>query len=439
MIRPPFPLRLPPPKADKDAAKAAKRIHQDFFWPITAQILTELLGFAGMAVRHFFIEEQDGVQYLHLDCHHQHDVAICPRCQQTAHSGYDHKERSVRHLDVFGMQTIIHFDKRRFDCEVCGKPFSEILNWIDPKRRQTRAYEDHIFQQVKKTPRKHVALKEGLSESTVLDIFKKKVKEERRGTGEEKVRVLGVDEISVRKGHKNYALVLTDIERRCVLEVFDNRLQETFGKWIDELSKDEKRAIKVVSMDMWNPYRQIVRRKLPQAQIVADRFHVVKQLNHQLNLLRRKIQREAKQTDPELAEVLKGSRWILLKNRADLKPKDEKKLQLILEDCPEIRQVYLLKEEFRMICNKIKDKKQAERFLRAWCYKAEATGNRYLRKFVKTLRNWWKEFLNYFDEGITQGFVEGTNRAIRGIINRAFGFRDFANFRWQVLVELGHT
>ncbi len=92
-----------------------------------------------------------------------------------------------------------------------------------------------------------------------------------------------------------------------------------------------------------------------------------------------------------------------------------------------------------MICNKITDRKQAERFLRVWCYKAEATGSRYLGKFVKTLRNWWEEFLNYFNAGTTQGFVEGTNRAIRGIINRAFGFRNFANFRLQILVELGDT
>ena len=439
MVRPSFSLPLPSPKIDKDAAKAAKRIPSDLFEPITAQILTRLIGFPGIEVMNFFIEEQDGIVHLHLDCQHDHDVALCPRCQQPTHSGYDQKRRSVRHLDMFGMRTIIHYDQRRFDCEGCGKPFSELLSWIDPKRRQTRDYEGHIFEQVKKTPRKHVTLKEGLSESTVLDIFKKKVKEERRGIGKRKLRVLGVDEISVRKGHKNYALVLTNIDRRCVLEVFDNRLQETFGKWIDELSEDEKRGIKWVSMDMWNPYRQIVRRKLPKSKIVADRFHVVKQLNHQLNLLRRKMQREAKKTDPELAETLKGSRWILLKNRVDLKPKDEKKLKLILEACPEIRQVYLLKEEFRTICNKITDRKQAERFLRVWCYKAEATGSRYLGKFVKTLRNWWKEFLNYFDEGITQGFVEGTNRAIRGIINRAFGFRDFANFRWQVLTELGDT
>jgi transposase len=275
-----------------------------------------------------------------------------------------------------------------------------------------------------------------LNEATVLDIFKKKAKEQQQVQKSGLVRVLGVDEISVRKGHKNYALVLTDLEKRCVLDVLDNRRQETFEAWLEGLSTAQKRAVEVVSMDMWNPYRYAVKRKLPKAKIVADRFHVVKQLNHQLNLLRRQLQRQAK---THLAEILKGSRWILLKNRADLTPQEENKLTLILAACPELRQVYLLKEEFRTICDKIKDKKQAERFLRVWCYQAEATGNRFLCKFVRTLRNWWSEFLNYFEEGITQGFVEGTNRAIRGIINRAFGFLVFANFRLQVLLEQGGT
>ena len=82
-----------------------------------------------------------------------------------------------------------------------------------------------------------MALKEGLSETTVLDIFKKKAKAKHRGVERGLVRVLGVDEISVRKGHQNYALVLTDLERHCVLEVFDNRLQETFEAWLDGLNR----------------------------------------------------------------------------------------------------------------------------------------------------------------------------------------------------------
>ena len=138
-------------------------------------------------------------------------------------------------------------------------------------------------------------------------------------------------------------------------------------------------------------------------------------------------------------ELLKNSRWILLKNRCDLTPEEEAKLQRILEASDELRVVYLLKEEFRTICDKIKDREQAERFLRAWVWRAIASGSRYLKRFAKTLCNWWLEFLNYFEDHVTQGFVEGINRAIRGIINRAFGFHKFEHFRLQVLVECGDT
>ena len=427
---------LPAPKIANDAARASKRIGPEFFQPTSPDALSTLLELPGLTVTHFYVEEQDTTRYLHISCEHQHDIALCPHCQQPTDSGYENKKRSVRHLDMFGMRSIIHFVQRRFDCLVCGKPFTEQLPWIEPKRRQTGAFEDYIYERVQKTPRKHVALQEGLDESTVLDIFKRKAKESRRHLQFHVLRVLGVDEISIRKGHKQYALILSDLQRRCVIAVLPNRLQETFEKWLDGLTKSERKAIKVVSMDMWKPYRQAVRNKLPHAQIVADRFHVVKQLNHQLDLLRRKLQRDA---DDELASLLKGSRWILLKNRSDLTEEEEEKLRLILTTCPELSSIYLLREEFRTICDKIRDKDKAERFLRVWVYKARATGSRYLLKFVKTLSNWWSEFLNYFDDRVTQGFVEGINRAIRGIINRAFGFQKFGNLQLQILVELGKT
>ena len=136
-----------------------------------------------------------------------------------------------------------------------------------------------------------------------------------------------------------------------------------------------------------------------------------------------------------MGKLLKGCRWIILKPRRNLSAKQEAKLQQILDACPELRTVYLLKEQFRTICDFGKDKKRAEGFLKVWVYEARATVIRYLKKFAKTLQNWWKEFLNYFDSSFTPEFVEGTNRAIRGIINRAFGFRNFEHFRLQVLAE----
>jgi transposase len=435
----PIPLLGPPRrKVEKDAAKAVKRVNDLTVQPVTGETLSELLNLPGMRVLRFAIEQQGEEQYLHLFCEHRHDVAICPRCQKAAASGYDDQDRCVRHLDIWGMKTFVHFSQRRFTCERCGEPFTENLEWIGLKRRQTNAYEAHIYQRVQKTPRKHVALQEGLSESTVLDIFKRRAKQALRQP-RRRVHRLGVDEISLRKGHKQYALVLSDLERRVVIAVLPDRLKDTLEKWLDSLTEKERRAIQVVSMDMWKPYRQAVRSKLPHAQIVADRFHVMKQLNHQLDLLRRALQRKAQKEDPALYAVLKGNRWLLLKNRSNLKPDQQAQLQIILDTSDELRAIYLLKEEFRTICDKIRDRDKAERFLRTWTWRSLTTGSRYLIRFVNTLRNWWHEFLNYFNDRVTQGFVEGVNRAIRGIINRAFGYRDFDNFRLQVLVECGDT
>ncbi|HIQ04471.1 MAG TPA: hypothetical protein EYH31_02110, partial [Anaerolineae bacterium] len=102
-----------------------------------------------------------------------------------------------------------------------------------------------------------------------------------------------------------------------------------------------------------------------------------------------------------LYQALKGSRWVLLKRRRDLKPEEETKLRILLNVLEELRSIYLLKEEFITICDKMRDRSQAERFLQAWTRKAVATGSRYLIRFVKTLENWWHEFLNYFIDRVT--------------------------------------
>ena len=150
--------------------------------------------------------------------------------------------------------------------------------------------------------------------------------------------------------------------------------------------------------------------------------------------MRRTLQARANQADYEL---LKGSRWLLVRQRADLKPEEEIKLQAVLEAFPELRTAYLLKEKFRTIADKIHDRQRAERFLRAWVYEAQASSLPQLVKFTKTLQNWWAEFLNYFNEGFTSGVVEGLNIAIRGTIRWAFGYHVFENFRLHVMVEHG--
>ncbi|MGA7876412.1 MAG: ISL3 family transposase, partial [Desulfoferrobacter sp.] len=334
-------------------------------------------------------------------------------------------------------KTFLHFLARRFFCDQCQSVFSEQLSFVDPHRRQRLALELHIYQRCLASTMKAVARSECLSYSTVKEIFRRWAKSKSHGGPNVYTRVLGIDEISLKKRHKQFALVLSDIERKCVIDVLANREKETLEQWLAALGEPQRKAIRFVSIDMWVPYRQAVRTQLPEAKLIVDRFHVMKQLNSRLSQVRRSVQ---KSVDTETQATLKGSRWLLMRNRCELSIQQEQHLQAILRACPQLRTLYLLKEQFRTVFNKVLDRNQAERFLKAWIWHVADTRDRFLMKFVSTLTNWWEEILNYFPTHITNGCVEGINGAIRNIIRKAFGYRNFNNFRNMVLAQHGlHT
>lgn len=428
-------LLLPAPhQRVKDAGHAVKRLAGQVIQKVTTATFSHWLDLPEFVLEGYIQEQVERQKVLHLFCTHRHKVALCPRCQTPSILGHDMKERCVRDLDLLGQRVFLHFPARRFDCERCGRPFTEALPSVDAHRRQTRRFEQYIYERCLRSDRKQIAEQAWLHQATVQDIFKRWAKQARKQPAPLFVRVLGIDEISLTKGQQQYALVLSDLERRCVIAVFPNRLQETLEQWLDALSPAQRLAIRCVSIDMWEPYRAVIRAKLSQARLVADRFHVMRQLNERLTQMRRTLQAQA---TPEVQAVLKGSRWVLVKNREELTPKEQAKLEQVLAACPQLRTLYLLKEEFRLIFEKVKTRDQAERFLRAWVCKAQQTQDKFLLKFVATLLNWWTEILNYFIERVTNGFVEGMNRALRAIIDRAFGYRNFENFRLQVLAEHG--
>lgn len=429
-----IPLLPPPVKLVRDAARSAGRLVRKGMQRITEKTLDLILDLPEFRATHFEMERRGEENILHLHCEHEHEFGVCPRCRELSDSSHESKARCVRDLNWGKWRVFIHFVSRRFECDKCGRPFTERLASIDWRRRQTRRLEQHIYQRCLSSTRKAVAEEEWLDQDTVKGIFTRWAKKVTQAQRREVVRVLGIDEISLKKRHKQFALVLSDLERHCVLAVLPGREKDRLEKWLAALSQQERKAIRVVSIDMWRPYRLAVRAKLPHADIVADRFHVMKQLNQRLGQLRRAVYKRA---DEATQQVLKGSRWLLVKNRDQLKPQEQAHLMQVLAVSPELRTAYLLKEEFRTIFDKINDPRQAERFLRAWVWKANQSGDRYLLKFVNTLRNWWSEILRYFGDRITNGFVEGINRAIRTIISRAYGYRNFDNFRLQVLAQHG--
>ena len=423
----------------KRAKDAARTVKQGVFVPMTnveTETLTDLLDLPHIEVTKYGIERDSKQDIVHLYGRIMLEVAICSCCNELTSTIKEHKARCVRDCDVWGKRTFLHVDIRRFECDACGHRFTEELQAVGWRRRQTKRFEQQVYQACLETSKNQVAKKFYLNDSTVRGIFKRWAKQQHQGKRFGLVRVLGIDEISLKKRHKQFAVVISDLERHCVLAVLPDRKMETLKQWVANLSDAQRAAIRTVSMDMWGPYRHFCKQALPKARRVADRFHVMQQLNKRLGNARLAYQRAA---DPETQAALKGCRWLFVSVRDNLTPKQERKLMQALDAAPELKQIYLLKEEFRLIFERIHDQRQAQRFLQAWICKVLFNGHKQLLAFVKTLLNWWSEILNYFDKRVTSGFVEGINRAIRGLIWRAYGFRNFDNFRLQVLAEHGFS
>jgi transposase len=182
---------------------------------------------------------------------------------------------------------------------------------------------------------------------------------------------------------------------------------------------------------MGDAYQEATQQRLPNARRVVDRFHVMKNLHEALTKARRAIQKEANETTKEL---LKGCRWLLVKNRENLTEEQHQKLSRILQASPELKSCYELKESFRDLVNENLSYQAAEKRLRAWIAKVETTSFKALKSFINTLRNWWEQILNYCEGRFNNGFAEGVNLKIKMLNRRGYGYRNFNSFRLHVLV-----
>ena len=243
--------------------------------------------------------------------------------------------------------------------------------------------------------------------------------------------MLCLDEVTLHKGHGGYYLIISAPELGMVLDVLKDRKKACLEAWFQARGEEWCAEVQTCCADMWDAYHEAAREHLPNAQSVVDRFHVMKNLNDALTTARRAIQ---KQADAPTQELLKGSRWLLVKNRERLSDEEQEKLQKVLQASPILKECYELKEAFRELFNQSLSRELADEKLTAWLRQVEATGLHALKSFVKTVMNWRESILNYFNGRYSNGFAEGVNLKIKLINRRAFGYTNFENFRLHVLV-----
>jgi len=406
-------------------------------WQLNAadpSVLTRVLGLPEFVVTR--LEYDDHRDWLVVRCEPVRDVAVCPHCGTPSARLHQHKPRTVRDLSLAGYDCRLEFPSRRFKCRPCRRPFTEGLEAVAPQARYTRRYGQHLFAQCRGSSIQEVARRERLGYKAVEGLYYRLAAQQERAATAAVVRRLGIDEIALKKGHRQYALVLSDLDRGRVLTVLPDRTKETLEAHFDAWSLEQRAAVTDVALDLWEPYHLAVAAKLPHARITGDRFHVMQNLNERVTEARRTIQRAASEADKQ---HLKGCRWLLVKNQVDLDEREQAKLAELYVASPLLGRLHQLKEAFRTICETAPDRASAEVRLTAWIAEVEQSGLSGLTKFVATLRRWWDVILNYFHERLTSGLVEGLNNKLKLIKRRAFGYRNFAHFRLRVLVECaGH-
>jgi transposase len=397
--------------------------------PSAREFIEALIQIPELSVTGYQIQTQAVLIFVEV----QVRVGQCAPCGALTREINQYIDRKVRHLPVAGKPCYLMFQEPQFCCRPCRHTWVGPLDFRSPNQLDTKAYEQYVAERCREHSWQRVSALENLGYDAVEGIYKRVLQRKLSVREGLEVRVLGIDEIAQHKGHRDVVCVLSDIERGKVIEVLNSRTKAALEASFDGLRPQQRAAIEVVSIDMGAAYAEVARTKVPQAAIVVDRFHVMKNLQEKMQDARRAAQR---QLPKATREELKGLRWLLVRNYDGLDAEERQKLQRAFEIWPELAVLHGLKEEFRAFYER-KNRRTAISALDTWIAKVQQTGHKALLKFVETVRRWEHEILPYFDERITNGFVEGTNTKIKLIKRRAFGFRNFENFRYRILHECG--
>jgi transposase len=354
----------------------------------------------------------------------------CPVCHSRHVIRRGAYPRRFRGIPVGRTPVVVLLDVVRVECLDCGVVRQVAVKFAEERRSYTRAFERLALELSKCMTIDGVARYLGVGWDLIKDIQKRFLGRRFRRIKLKRLRYLAVDEICVGRGHR-YLTVVLDLVSGAVVFVGDGKGADALEPFWRRLRRAGAR-IKAVAMDMSPAYIGAVTTHLPKAAIVFDHFHVIKLFNEKLTELRRALYREAK--DLQDKKVLKGTRWLLLKNPENLSEdgEEEKRLQEALRLNEPLAIAYYLKEDLRQVWEQY-DKKGARAVLQDWIRRAKASGVRILIKFAHTLAAHRTGILAFYDHNaISTGPLEGTNTKIRVLQHNSYGFRDMEFFKLKI-------
>ena len=340
----------------------------------------------------------------------------------------------MRDLDSGGTRIYLEFEYRRVACRVCGGVKQEVLPWLSPSKRNTRRFEKIIGRQCREMSLRRVAEMNRLSWDQVrrieLDYMRDLLS---KHPPSRRPRAIGIDEVSIRKGH-SYAILVSDLDRRRPIWMrCEGRGEEEMDAFYQDIGPQASQAIRLAVMDMWKPFRASTTRHAPNALVVYDKFHILRHLAEAMDKVRRLEYHRVSRDD---RRFIKGQRYTLLSNRAHLDLEARRALRLLFKANRRLYKAYLLKESFGQLWD-YKNPAWARKFFDHWKAPLRWSRLKPFQDFAKMIARHWDGIVSYChpDHKVSLGFMEGLNNKVRVIQRRAYGIRDHEYLRLKVLTS----
>jgi transposase len=349
-------------------------------------------------------------------------VMRCEQCGGRCSQVHETTVRRVRDLPLFEYRVVLHVPRRRVWCPACGGPRLEKLDWLGRYQRVTNRFAEAVERLLQSTNVQAVASFFDLGWHTVKAIDKTRLQARLTEPDWSTIRYLAMDEFALHKGHR-YATVVVEPISRQVLWVGKGRSRETARAFFEHLPPGVAQRIEAVAIDMTTAYELEIKAHCPQAEVVYDLFHVVAKYGREVIDRVRVDQANRLRHDRPARKVLKSSRWLLLRNQANLQVEQAVHLKELLAANEPLLCVYLMRDELKSLWF-YQRPSWAQKAWEQWFEQAQQSGIGALQTFAQRLQGYWHGILARCRHRLNTSVVEGINNTIKVIKRRAYGYRD---------------
>lgn len=351
----------------------------------------------------------------------------CPHCGNVTSYVHDYRLQIIKDIPYADKHIYLYLKKLRYHCPHCNKHFYESYPFIPKYNRITSKVFSSIIHCCRdKQSFKDIAVKHNVSSSTVIRVFELV----NHSNKPPLPKVLGIDEFKGNTGYEKYQLILTDIASKKVINILPTRKKTDIITYFKQYSTEERKKVQYFVMDMWNDYKDIAW-LFPNAKIIVDKYHYVRQVYWALDNVRKKVQ---KRFPKEKRLHFKHCKKMLWKEYEKLTDDNKITVRLMLDQHEDLYQAWMLKELF-ISYRKSETRAKAEKEMLEWLLTAEEINLPEFKDCIKAFHNWSEYINNSIEFNYTNGFTEGINNKIKVIKRIAFGYRNFNHFRNRILLN----